>query len=162
MTLRTSQGRVMFLILVAGVAMLLSSLTNAALWAVDKDTTPYAPLHDYPEQQVLNVNRDQITIEGTRCSTAEEVLIETTVTWIRTHPPGAVYQAGTSVYTLRFDAESGCRTTIFTNTVPSIVRELDLPGAEWRIVGADTPLKDGERGTVVGWESAAFMFPISQ
>lgn len=162
MSPRTPQGRFVWFAAIVGALLVALSIINIATLLMDINSKgPYAPLHDYPPQKVVEITANKVIIEGTRCSTASVVTVEMSVSWIRVQPPGAVYSQGTTIQTLKFP--DGCKTDTYENIIPEAVRQLDEPGAKWRVVGSDMPISPrGRAGVTVAWQSNIFVLsPIA-
>jgi len=157
MSPRTPQGRFVLFIAIVGALLIALSVINIATLLMDINSKgPYSPLHDYPPQKVVEVTANKVILEGTRCSTAPVVTVEMSVSWVRVKPPGAIYSQGTVTQVLEFP--NGCETTTSEYVVPEAVRQLDEPGAEWRIVELDLPISSrGQAGVTIARQSNTFV-----
>jgi hypothetical protein len=120
---------------------------------------PWDPLGDYPLQVVLEVNDDHVITEGIKCNASrEDVQVRGEFGWQRVDPSGFAFPIGqgTGVRT------PGCERFTFQNNIPDEVRNADLPGAQWRIVGTETPFRaEGADGVPHTWQTETFELSVT-
>lgn len=153
--------------------LVLAFVAQSAILLTQALTSPYDPLGDYPQQEVLNdagptglptvEPGEGVMVEATKCNTTDEpVQGFVSIRWVSQEPRGSsipvVTDSPTTIY-------PGCSTDIFDNGVPERVRERDaelrgtsgIPVA-WRIVGFEQPVsEDGELGVGVSWTTDTFV-----
>lgn len=156
----------------AGVALALLCLAAAIVfYAISNRHEVFAPLGPYPEQSVLlpverghptlHLDNDPLAVPvtGRKCVTGSGYTISGVQSWQSVDPPGTIIRTGTGVR----EAVDGCTTIEFVNLVPRSVESAmrsqlraGLHRPLWRIVGLETPERDGVEGTSVTWATEPF------
>ena len=101
-------------------------------------------IFDYPTQKVLFATGAEVTVRGTKCSTAQApVKLAQVTSWVSVDPPGTVIDVSRAAVTRK----PGCRTREYHNPVPAavtartaaIAASSGAPCVAWRITGVETP-----------------------
>ena len=143
----------------------------AVLFAELRPHSVWAPLDDYPVQQVLSRVEgvdgpavrigELVTVDAVKCNaTDEDVEVVGTVSWQAMDPPGAVITTGSGTGT----RPPGCHEQSFANPIPAGVESVisaqhaaGINAPEWRIQGDETPVRDGGAdGQPARWVTESF------
>lgn len=141
------------------VVMILFNM-GETIWELRSIQHEYDPLGEFPEQEVLNANKQVAAggtaiIKGTKCNdTDERVIISGELRWTAVDPPGTSFLVLAGVG----DLPPGCETNVFRNPVPEEVAELAADGlVMWQVIGTNWPIdEDGNRGRPRDFRSEAF------
>lgn len=153
------------------IALALLCLAAAIVFYALQDPAVFAPLGPYPEQSVLlpvergnptlHLDNDPLAVPvtGRKCVTGSGYTISGVQSWQSVDPPGTIIRTGTGAR----DAVDGCTTVEFVNLVPRSVESAmrtqlraGLHRPLWRLVGIETPERDGVEGTSVTWATEPF------
>lgn len=115
------------------------------------------PIVPFETQHVLDVTRDHVIVEGTKCY-REPVEVRGTRNWQSVDPVGVLTtpRGGTA------QRVEGCITQRFENTIPAEVFEAEaIRGPlQWVITGTETPTDaSGRIGVARSWRTDPFMLP---
>ncbi len=112
-------------------------------------------------QPTLHLDDDPIIVpvSGRKCAEGDNYTIAGTVSWQSMRPPGTIIRTGTGTR----EGHHGCVDFDYVNVVPRAVENAmraqlraGLRRPLWRITGIETPIRRGEEGVPLTWESDTF------
>jgi hypothetical protein len=150
-----------------------AAVVAGLVFFVGGDGAPWEPLGPFPQQSVVAVTDDMITVVGTKCYT-ESVTIRGEAGWQSVDPIGIQVATGSGVQTRDLDElddngepvyAEGCRTDTFENPIPPEV--LAHPEVLiWKVAGFEEPVRDGDgdlrEGLRQTWETEPFSLTLSE
>lgn len=157
----------MMVVAVASIGVIVAM--SAIMWlAVLADVTSdvWDPIEELPDQRVVEVTSNTITVEGIKCY-REATEVFGTVTWQSVSPAGILLPVAEGVAT----RDAGCidftGEDAFVNPIPPEARALQdqytAAGRgviQWRITGRETPISpDGLSGVPRAWRTDPFRLP---
>ncbi|MEM7096209.1 MAG: hypothetical protein AAF567_24600 [Actinomycetota bacterium] len=149
------------LLTIVAVLVLSAGAVIGSVVATARAERPWDPLGSFPEQAVIGIAADSVTVVGTKCYD-EPVDIVGSWWWQTVEPPGSAV-APLSGSTTR---AAGCHESTFVNLVPPEVRSIDtqLGGATWIVTGVETPIDEqsGREGVPHTWRTEPFELPPSE
>jgi hypothetical protein len=131
----------------------------------------WAPLGEYPVQEVKNraggsdvpavYLDDDVYSTGSKCNrTDAAVSIIGSQSWVSANPPGTAIPIVKEARNVRLP---GCSTRDYVNPIPPEVKartvalyDAGFQDVTWYVTGSDTPVRDGETGQRVVWQTQSF------